>query len=70
MSPTPHWQHRYPALIACIGEGREPSAQEVRRVAIRMAREAFPEKFAGASFRLSDYRTVCRAAQVALQGKS
>lgn len=32
----------YPVLVACIGEDRAPSARELRRIARRIKREAYP----------------------------
>jgi len=60
MRPLP-----YPALTLCIVEDREPTRGELRKVATRIAREAFVAR-AKAEFRAQ--RMVLRAAQAALRG--
>jgi hypothetical protein len=52
----------YSAMIACIGEGRAPSAAELEKVAERMRREAFREAPVDAGLK----RRIVRAALAAL----
>jgi len=35
-------QQLYPAIVACLGEGRDPTLAEIAHVAKRIRREAFP----------------------------
>lgn len=66
MPKTVSQNYRYPALIGCIAEARQPDRQELKRVAIRIRAEAFPgsPKSFAAAFRVN--RVVWRAARTAL----
>ena len=52
----------YPAIAACLGEGRAPSRAEIRKVAKRIRREAYSDRPLGTSLR----RAITRAALAAL----
>ena len=59
-------RRRYPVLIACMGEARRPSACEVKSVAKRILREAFPEREARRQSGTRLYRDMLRAARATL----
>jgi hypothetical protein len=59
-------RRRYPVLIACMGEARQPSAREVKSVAKRILREAFPEREAHPQDGTRLYRDMLRAARATL----
>lgn len=58
-------RYSYPAIVACIGEARLPSADEVRRVAKRVRRETYADRAIDASLR----RRIMRIALGALGAK-
>lgn len=69
MSTTP-FRRRYPVLIACMGGARQPSAREVKSVAKRILREAFPEREDHRQSGTRLYREMLRAARATLGMRS
>jgi len=59
-------RQRYPVLIACMGEARRPNAREVKSVAKRILREAFPEREAHRQSGARLYRDMLRVARATL----
>lgn len=57
---------KYPVLIRCMGEGRRPSVREVKSVAKRILREAFPEREARRQSDTRLYRNMLRMARAIL----
>lgn len=57
---------RYPAMTACIREGRRPAHDEVKTVALRIWRESFAARNADTSFAVR--RALMRAAKASLEG--
>lgn len=57
---------RYPAIAACMCEGRRPARDEVKTVALRIWRESFAARNADASF--ATRRALMRAAKASLEG--
>lgn len=65
MSSSP-LRRKYPVLIACMGEAKRPSAREVKSVAKRIMREAFPEHEVRRQSGTQLYRDMLRAARATL----
>jgi hypothetical protein len=57
---------RYPAIAACICENRRPSRGELKKVMVRIWREAFAARYPSPGF--AERRRVVRAARAALEG--
>jgi len=58
----------YPALTGCIAEARDPTADELKKVAVRIWREAFAGRYPSPSF--SERRILLRVAVASLRGNS
>lgn len=65
LAPAPPYR-RYPAITACMCEGRRPAHDEVKKVALRIWRESFAMRNPDTSF--ATRRALLRAARASLEG--